>query len=106
MKKMTGRFVTERAVFARVDFTLCDDERGETVCPVVERGKYILMSRQILSLVVAVRFVFSKLNVLPQLIRNFHAAIATLPHQGRVTITFVVERFLLGVKVVFVLVFE
>src|SRR5437762_2182579 len=65
MKKMAGRFVTERAVFARVDFTFCDDERRESVCPDVELGKCILMSRQIVSLVVAVRFVFSKLNVLP-----------------------------------------
>jgi hypothetical protein len=100
-KEVARWFVTERPILARFYFPFRSDETGEAVCPDLQLCKHILVPRQIFGLVVAVRFVFPKLDVLPQRVRNFHAAISALPHERGVAIAFIYEWFLLGIKIMF-----
>jgi hypothetical protein len=99
---MARRFVPERAVFARFHFPFRSDETGQSVGPCVQFGKDVLMARQIFGLIVAVWFVFPKLDVLPELIRNFHAAIPALPDKRSIAVAFIFEWFARRIEIVFV----
>src|SRR6266850_1817200 len=105
-KKVRRRFVAKRPIFIRYYFPFRLDEAGKSVGPGVQLCEGILVTRQIFRLVVAVRFVFSKFNVLPQRVWNFHAAVLALPHQWCITVAIVFERFLLGIEIMFVSIVE
>ncbi len=63
---MARWLVTKRAIFARLYFAFCFDETRESIRPSVQFWKYFFVTRQIFGLIVAVCFIFSELDVLPQ----------------------------------------
>ena len=78
--EMARRFVAKRAIFVRFYFAFRLDEAGESVSPSVQFWKHPFVTRQIFGLIVAVRFVFSKLNVVAIAHRELprrHTCIAT-----------------------------
>jgi hypothetical protein len=63
---MTGRFVAKGPLLVRFDLSLLSNKRGESICPRVEFGEYLVVPRQISPLVIAVFFVFPKLYVMSE----------------------------------------